>query len=514
MFPASTRRLRGGGLVVAAVGFLLTRYTVLESLRPDASLVVFVLSDMPVLVAGLGLTAFGVGLAMSSRDPEETLVVATWCLLGTAAMGAVVGLTYATVWPVALSTAESRLITNALVGGAVGGTFTGIRSAGTRRHRRDLSRQTNRLTVLNRLLRHEVLNKANVIEGYASIGAEADDEGTSTDRWDTIRRHADAIDDTIDVVGLLTESRESHPVELRPHVETAVDAVRTEHPSAVIDVDDLPDGTVRGTDHLHLLFEHLIENAVVHNDRSTPEVRVTAETDGPTDSVRVRIFDDGPGLPAKQQRVVVDRMTPEHDDPSSGFGLTLVRLVLDDIEADIDVETPVADGRGTELTLEFRDPAASDGRLGVAPAHLKRGAAAGLIAGVAMGLPTQFVTGRMDVIGALYGVDNVPVGWITHQYHSVFFALLFVVATVTWLRDDDWWTTTLLGGGYGVFLWFVAAGVVMPLWLRAVGVPAPVPNLNVPSLATHVLWGVVLGGVYGWLRRRWRRRVRDGGVAA
>lgn len=115
---------------------------------------------------------------------------------------------------------------------------------------------------------------------------------------------------------------------------------------------------------------------------------------------------------------------------------------------------------------------------------------------------TQFVAGRMAVIGTLYGVGNVAVGWISHLYHSVFFALVFVAATATWVRDDDARRLVALGTGYGAVLWLVAAGLVMPLWLRAVGIPAPVPNLRLPSLLNHLFWGTVLGGVYAWLRRR------------
>ncbi|MFB6194700.1 MAG: hypothetical protein ABEI80_00885 [Haloplanus sp.] len=202
----ATRRLSLGGLVIAAVGYGVTRYTVIESLRPDASLVGFLLSEAPVLVAGFGLTAFGFGLAMSAVDSGEAAVIARWCLLGTAAMGAVIGLTYVAVWPTDLSTTESRLIANALVGGAVGGTLTGVRSVGARRHRRDVSRQADRLTVLNRLLRHEVLNKVNIIEGYATVGDGGGGGDAASEPWGVVRRNADAIDDTIETVGVLTES--------------------------------------------------------------------------------------------------------------------------------------------------------------------------------------------------------------------------------------------------------------------------------------------------------------------
>jgi hypothetical protein len=41
---------------------------------------------------------------------------------------------------------------------------------------------------------------------------------------------------------------------------------------------------------------------------------------------------------------------------------------------------------------------------------------------------------------------------------------------------------------WGLVLWAVAAGVVMPVWLRFVGIAAPIPNLGVTALAGHLVW--------------------------
>lgn len=493
----ATGRLNVGGLVVAAVGFGLTRYTVLDTLDPDTTLVAFLLGEAPALAAGFALTAYGVGLAVSSRRSAAVTVVAKWCLLGTAGMGVVVALTYAAMPPESVMATQSRLVANALVGGAVGGTITGVRSARLRRLRRDEARQADRLTVLNRLLRHEVLNKVNVVDGYARVGDERTDGGRTLDAWGVVRQHAGAIDEAIAEVGVLTESGTPRPTALSDHLHDAVESVRTAHPSATVEADDVPAVEVRGSPHLDVLFEHLVENAVVHGDRSDPRVEVDVETD--RHEVRITVTDDGPGLPPAQQRLVRGPVTPEEDDPTSGFGLAIARLILDDVDGDLTVETPVADGRGTAVTVRLHRADAPDERFGVAPTRLRRGALAGLVAGGVMGLVTQFVAGHMAVIGALYGVDNVAVGWVSHQYHSVFFALVFVAATASWVADGDWRRLTALGAGYGVVLWLLAAGVVMPLWLRLVGIPAPLPNLGLASLANHLLWGVVFGGGYAWL---------------
>lgn len=488
---AATRWPTRGGVFVAVVGFVLTWYTVVDSLRPEVALVAFLVGQAPALVAGFGLTTFGVGMAVSSRDRRDTDVVAGWCAGGVLSMAAVVVLTYVGAGVALPAAAESRLVTNVLVAGAVGGTLTGVRSVATRRHRREVTRKADRLTVLNRLLRHEVLNKVNVVSGYAAAA-----DGTD-DSLSVIRRNAAAIGETVNRVGALTRNETHEAVDLTDCVADAVGAVRERHPDATVEAGTWQSATVHGTPQFDALFDHLIESAVIRSDGDTC-VRVAVEADEGDDTARVRVVTDGPGLSPAEARIVEERATPERDDPRSGFGLSVARLLAEEVDGSLRSET-TADG---ETALVVSLPWAGQvGGFGATPKRLRCAAAAALVAGGAMGLLVQFVSGKMAVIGALYGVENVAVGWVTHQFHSVCFGLWFVAATATWARDDPR-TLGVLGAGYGAALWLVAAGLVMPLWLRAVGMPAPVPNLALPSLVSHLVWGGTFGGLYGWLCRR------------
>jgi signal transduction histidine kinase len=468
---------------------VLTWYTVVDTLRPEVALAEFLVGQAPVLVAGFGLTAFGAGLAVSSYDRADTDLIAGWCAAGTLSMGAVVALTSVGGGVALSATAESRLVANVLVGGAVGGALTGVRTAATRRHRRDVSRKADRLTVLNRLLRHEVLNKVNVVAGYA-----ATDDDRATDPLAVIRRNAVAIGETVDRVGALTGSDPPESVDLAACVDDAVRAVRERHPDATVVVGDRPSVTVRGTPQFDALFDHLVESAVIRSAGAV-RVRVDVVDDAAAGEARVRVVSDGGPLSAAEGRIVEGRAIPERDDPRSGFGLSVARLLAEEVGGSLHAET---DGEAVAMVVTL--PRAGE-VVGATPTRLRHAALAALVAGGAMGLLVGAVSGKLPVIGALYGVANVRVGWVTHLFHSVCFGFLFVAATATWTADDPW-TLGALGAGYGAVLWLVAAGVVMPLWLRAAGVPAPVPNLALPSLGSHLVWGVVFGGGYGWLCRR------------
>ncbi|MFB6304253.1 MAG: ATP-binding protein [Haloferacaceae archaeon] len=481
------------GLAVSGVGFLLTRYPVLSSLRTDGGPVDFLVGGAPALVAGLALTAYGVGLAASDRPATEAVTVARWCLLGVAVMATVVVATYVSGGRPMVEMTGARLVANVLLAGAVGGAVTGEHAAASHRNRDALATRSDRLTVLNRILRHEVLNSLNVISGYAGMT-----DGGDGRAGEVIRRRAARIDAVVDDVSVITDTDGPRPVRVDEHVRRAVGAAREDHPGARVEVGDLPAVDVRGNAHLHLAFEHLVDNAVAHDGDDRPRVRVTATADERT--VRVRVRDRGPGVPASQRELLEGGPLPEYDDPEGGFGLPFVRLLLDGVGGRARVETPP--GGGTAVTVELRRADAGGTRVGVPPERLGRGAAAALVAGVAMGGLVQTTTGGIAVIGALYAGMNVSVGWLTHLFHSVVFGIGFVVAldrTRLGRYCRGVAACAAVGVGYGVLLWLVAAGLVMPLWLRAVGVLAPVPNLGLGSLAGHVAWGAVLGGLVGAL---------------
>lgn len=111
-------------------------------------------------------------------------------------------------------------------------------------------------------------------------------------------------------------------------------------------------------------------------------------------------------------------------------------------------------------------------------------------------------------IPALYGATGLVAGWIAHLFHSVVFGLIFAAAVGSIGSLDAYADRVSTGAGlgivYGVIVWVVAAAIVMPIWLSAVGFPGapPLPNFNPTSLVGHVVYGVVLGALFPLLRSR------------
>jgi uncharacterized membrane protein YagU involved in acid resistance len=158
------------------------------------------------------------------------------------------------------------------------------------------------------------------------------------------------------------------------------------------------------------------------------------------------------------------------------------------------------------MSTETDSPTATDARYST---DYALGGAAGLAAGVVMGamLTAQMRPTIAHAIPALYGLDGLAAGWGVHLVHSAVFGLVFAaLAGRPAVREVTGTTgrSAAAGVAYGVVVWAVAAAVVMPVWLDAVGFAnAPsVPNLSMQSLVGHVAYGLALGVLYPVLRRR------------
>jgi len=136
-----------------------------------------------------------------------------------------------------------------------------------------------------------------------------------------------------------------------------------------------------------------------------------------------------------------------------------------------------------------------------------RGVGAGLVGGLVMGVLFSLLTPPVieNGIPALVGLSGGIAGWVVHMSISAVFGVVFAAALtrprLAGLAESPAGVVGL-GAAYGVALWIVAAGVVMPLWLSAVGFPAPppLPNLGLTGLLTHLVFGLVLGATYRVLR--------------
>jgi sterol desaturase/sphingolipid hydroxylase (fatty acid hydroxylase superfamily) len=140
----------------------------------------------------------------------------------------------------------------------------------------------------------------------------------------------------------------------------------------------------------------------------------------------------------------------------------------------------------------------------------KGGGLAGLVATLVMGAAITIVdleTLRLAIAG-LYGFEGTLVaGWIAHLAHGTLFGVIFaaVLSDPGLYRVNEWvWKTVVAGVVYGLVLAVVGAGLLMPIWLgvAGVGMQLSLPNVTMPVLLWHVVYGIVLGGLFPFLADR------------
>lgn len=227
----------------------------------------------------------------------------------------------------------------------------------------DRIRREQRLSVLDRVLRHNLRNKMNVIVGRVDDILTG---GSGTDPVENAREIRRVAEDLLtlgeearrfqDVLDADAERTAVHDV--TTITATVVDEVAADHPEATIEA-DLPDSApVRASGVVELAIEEAVENAVVHNDRDEPTVEVEGSVE--PDGVELLVRDDGPGIPAEEV-AVIENGTETALDHGSGLGLWLVYWTVTKYGGEVSFESAENGGQGTTVRLWLPTADEADG---------------------------------------------------------------------------------------------------------------------------------------------------------
>ncbi|MFB6195762.1 MAG: histidine kinase N-terminal 7TM domain-containing protein [Haloplanus sp.] len=214
-----------------------------------------------------------------------------------------------------------------------------------------------RLKVANRVLRHDLRNRMNVITGWADELRRHDDEDVAA-AGQQIETTAEDLIELGEQMRLLVETadanRTTESVGLGTNLDPLIERVRTAYPEATVEA-DLPSGIevlVPDAKLLTIAVKNLLENAIEHNDADQPWVRVTVDPASPDDPyVRLHVADDGPAIPdAELEALRTGKETPlEH---GSGLGLWLTHWIVTAAGGTISFDRNGP--RGNVVTLAFR----------------------------------------------------------------------------------------------------------------------------------------------------------------
>jgi PAS domain S-box-containing protein len=219
----------------------------------------------------------------------------------------------------------------------------------------EIQARDRQLRVIDRVLRHNLRNNLNVIEGFAETireSATGEIERSAERIVDASEKLSRTADKERQITTFLADPPDTERFDIVPVVESVVAGARERHPEAEIAVDLPAACPVTATSAVDAALTELVENAVVHAERERPsvEIRVTAEGAG----VSVAVADDGPGIPEMERKVLTGEADIEPLYHGSGLGLWLVHLIVR--HADGTLTFAVSDAGGSVVTLRLPAP--------------------------------------------------------------------------------------------------------------------------------------------------------------
>ncbi len=263
-----------------------------------------------------------------------------------------------------------------------------------REYERTIETERERLEFLNRVLRHNLLNSLNVVRGrIALVDDNEPDDIAFDDHVNTARSRVEGMIDHIERMRTFTdaiiddEDHELRPMALDDVIESKTEMLAETHDSATIQTvlpDDGP--SVLADPLLGAVIENVVANALIHNDSDAPRVDISvsdatvevaadesgailgrADDSQPSahaevishPAITVHVADNGPGIPDDEKSAVLEKGISRLSEPGNGFGLFLVKEMMDTYLGDIDIRDN--DPSGTVVDLTFLTATTEDG---------------------------------------------------------------------------------------------------------------------------------------------------------
>lgn len=217
-----------------------------------------------------------------------------------------------------------------------------------------------RISVLNRILRHNIRNELNIAMGRLRLLEQQisnESEEHINEAEDSVKSVINSADKARHIERTLREDAERLAVSAESIIEDGVEDVESEFPDANIEhirgekLDSSSDTQVKVADGrlFRKSIEELVCNAIEHTDKETPEVEITIKPHQET--VDIVIKDNGPGIPSREVNILSTREETELEH-GSGLGLWLVQWNTTLSSGELSFETTDTQGTTVRLTLD------------------------------------------------------------------------------------------------------------------------------------------------------------------
>ncbi|MFB6147059.1 MAG: MEDS domain-containing protein [Halobacteriaceae archaeon] len=202
--------------------------------------------------------------------------------------------------------------------------------------RRTLRRHEQRLDVVNRVLRHNIRNDLNVIQGNLQQMAASESLPPALEtRLDQALEHATQIPDVAEKARYVQQTLEFSTVEathLGSLIDAAVDEVEDAHPEADVEITGPRDVAVLTDTNFDMALSEALSAGIVHQDADPPTVTLSVSRPS-QDLVRIDVEYLG-SIPESELRPIQEG-AETLTDHASGLGLWLVTWLVENSHGSI-----------------------------------------------------------------------------------------------------------------------------------------------------------------------------------
>ncbi len=205
---------------------------------------------------------------------------------------------------------------------------------------------------LHSLLRHDVRNKVQIVQGYLELSK---DYELPEELEDYLSKAEKASRDSVEIIEKVRTLREvsgkeeTRVVELCPLLQDSIDKHEDIFEKNNIELEcQKKEIKCQGGTLLEELFSNIIENAVKHSD--CDKIKISAHEE--TDTSKITIEDDGKGIPDEEKDKIFKRGFKDKETGGSGLGLYLVKEIAKSYSGSVEVKNSDLGGARFDIKLQ------------------------------------------------------------------------------------------------------------------------------------------------------------------
>ncbi|MBS3772640.1 MAG: PAS domain S-box protein [Candidatus Thermoplasmatota archaeon] len=216
-----------------------------------------------------------------------------------------------------------------------------------RKHMREAMAQLNDvLKLTNKIMRHDILNNLNVIEGALELYLEEQDEDMLDRAFDRIHQSVELIRRMRELEALVASGEELQSHDVRETVEEI--AGQYDVPVSITGR-----ATVLADTAFHPVIDNIVRNAVVHGGAD----HIDVDIDGGGGTCEICVADDGSGIPDEIKQRVFEERFSHGSSAGSGLGLYIVKKTMERYGGSVDIQDNQPTGTVVVLRLPRADAA-------------------------------------------------------------------------------------------------------------------------------------------------------------